>query len=71
MKKAFQRVVRLLWEDAYLAVGLVQVVRGRMEAAGLRGGQELYCCRNQTSLVPHGQQDVVVLLPQAPVERCC
>lgn len=40
--------------------------RGGAEAVGLRGGQELYSCGNQASLVPHGQQGIMVLLPQAP-----
>lgn len=33
----------------------------RGEAVGLGGGQELYGRGNQASLVPHGQQGIVVL----------
>lgn len=40
--------------------------RGGGEAVGIRGGQELYSCGNQASLVSHSQQGITVLLPQAP-----
>lgn len=74
-------------EGLYLAVRLrlLQVTRlcclvaadlvidrwGGGEAVGLGGGQELYCRGNQAGLVPHGQQGIMVLLPQAPRERGC
>jgi len=67
----------------YLAVRFLQVTRlrcvaaadlvidggGGGEAVGLGGGQELYRRGNQASLVPHGQQGIMVLLPQVPGER--
>lgn len=69
-------------EDTYLAVSFLQVTWlcclvaadlvidgwGGGEAVRLGGGQELYRRGNQASLVPHGQQGIMVLLPQAPRE---
>lgn len=48
---------------------VIQGRRGGGQAAGLGGGQQLYSSGNQTSLIPHGQQGITVLLPQAPRER--
>lgn len=40
-----------------------------MKAAGLWGGEELDGRGNQPSLIPHGQEDVAVLLAQAARKR--
>lgn len=63
----FLQVTRLC---CLIAAGLViQRSRGGWgQAIGLGGGQELYSGGNQTSLVPHGQQGIALLLPQAPSE---
>lgn len=62
----FLRVTRLC---CLVAADLVIDGRGGGEAVRLRGGQELNRRGNQASLVPHGQQGIVVLLPQVPSER--
>lgn len=64
----FLQVTRLC---CLIAADLV-IQRGRGgggQAVGLGGGQQMYGSGNQTSLVPHGQQGITVLLPQVPRER--
>lgn len=65
------RLLHVTWLCCLIAADLVIDGWGRIEAVRLRGGQELYCRGNQTSLVPHGQQDIMVLLPRAPREEGC
>lgn len=64
------RFLQVTWLRCLVAADLVIDGWGCIEAVRLGGGQELYCRGNQASLVPHGQQDIMVLLPQAPRERC-
>lgn len=59
------RLLRDTWLCCLIAADLVIDGRGCIEAVRLRGGQELYCSGNQASLVPHGQQDLMVLEAQA------
>lgn len=61
----FLQVTRLC---CLIAADLVIDGWGGGEAVRLGGGQELYRRGNQASLVPHGQQGIMVLLPQVPWE---
>lgn len=65
------RLLHITWLCCLVVADLVIDGWGRIEAVRLRGGQKLYCRGNQTSLVPHGQQDIMVLLPGAPGGEGC
>lgn len=59
------------WLCCLVVADFVVDGRGGGEAGGLGGGEELYRRGDQTSLVPHGQQGIMVLLPQAPRDGGC
>lgn len=62
------RFLQVTWLCCLVAADLVIDGWGGGETVRLGGGQELYRRGNQASLVPHGQQGIMVLLPQAPRE---
>lgn len=62
------RFLQVTWLCCLVAADLVIDGRGGGKAVRLGGGQELYRRGNQASLVPHGQQGIMVLLPQASRE---